>query len=146
MSEFNTLRKKAEKMAEEEHQRRIKRATEVARKLLKVMAAEFDTIPLGDIAQDNPEHRELAKKLLTVFLEEDIAYSDFDFSFQIALQAVSFPSNLAQESMKESFQRCLTGLFGKPARDVTTKEIDALLKKAAEVSPEAKAEEKPVVE
>ena len=124
MSEFSKLRKHAEKMGEEEHDRRVKRAVEVARKLLAVLATEFATLPLGDIEQDNADHQEMAKKLLTVFLEEDIPYSDSDLTCQIALQAASFPLNIAQNSMKESFQRCLTGLFGKPARDVSTKEIE----------------------
>lgn len=146
MSDFAQLRKRMEKMDKEEHEVRIARAIEVARKLLKTLAAEFDTIPLGDIEQSDAGHKEVAKKLLQVILDENLAYSDLDLCFQVAMQAISFPANIAQESMRESFQRCLTGLFGKPARNVTAKEMDELLKKANEVEPESTTSEEKVVE
>jgi hypothetical protein len=136
MADFAQIRKHEEKMDSEDHKARVARATLVARKLLATLATEFETIPLGDIEQTDPAHKEMAKKLLKVLLEENIPYSDLDFCFQVAMQAISFPAVMVQESMKESFQRCLTGLFGKPARDVTAQEMDVLLKKADTIEPE----------
>lgn len=136
MSNFAEIRKHQEKQNDEEHKIRVERAVVVARKLLATLATGFETIPLGDIEKTDKAHGEMAKKLLAVILEENLPYSDMDFCFQVAMQALSFPATIVQDSLKESFQRCLTGLFGKPARNVTAQEMDELLKKADAVDPE----------
>lgn len=129
MANFDRIRKEQEKNLEAAHQVRIERCVKTARKILAALATEIETVPMGDVKQDHPGYDSLTKKFLAVMLEDNIHWVDRDFVFQLALQALSFPANIAQDSLNHSWNNAITGLFGKPVRELLASEVDAALKK-----------------
>jgi hypothetical protein len=129
MADFNEIQKGMQKQIDSEHAKRLARAVPVARKILKLIGEEADTIPLGDIERNDPGIEAVSRKLLALILEENVHWVDKDFVFQLALQALSFPADIAQTSLKNSWETVVTGLFGKVVQDLTAQEVDGYLKK-----------------
>jgi len=130
------------KITEDEHKARIQRCSETARKLLKLMAEDFDTIALGDTDAHEETHHALAKKSLKFMLDENVNWIDTELIFQIALQAISAPAEIAKHSMKNSWDRVISGLFGKHVSKLTVSEVDQALKKGDDIYAKEEAVEK----
>jgi hypothetical protein len=126
---FSKIRKSDEKKMEKQHKERLNRCIPVARKLLKIIGEHAPVVPLGDVEQTDEGYALISKDFLSVLLKEDIHWSDREFIFQLMMQAVSFPKEIASQSMERSWQVAIAGLVGKPAFELKASEVDALLRR-----------------
>ncbi len=136
---FNKVRKqrqKEQKEIDKQHEERLARCIPVARECLNVLLSKTATLPMGDDVQFSEDYYKLATEFLTIFLKNNINWSDREFILQLAMQPFEYPKNIALNSIGLSWDRALTGVFGKPVQQLTMVDVDKLLRKADVVDPE----------
>lgn len=136
---FNQImrRQKDEKMsvAEDEHQERLLRCIPAARKILKIIA---DNRPfLGDVIDKktglafgdaHESYIKIAGMILVEMFNSNLLFTDKQFVFQLAKQAMSLSEEKVMNSLDRSLERAETMLFGKDIMSLTLSDIDLVLK------------------
>ena len=87
-------------------------------------------LPIGDVhAHDNAKFDHVAGKVLQIFLENEIKYSDKEFMFQLVLQPFDVIRETVVLSLKKSMDIVMERLLTKDFRDVTTKDMDDVMRR-----------------
>jgi hypothetical protein len=127
---FAKIRKGLEKDDEKLHKERLDRCRPVAREVSALL--EGLQLPIGDDVQNEKAYEEASIKVLQLFLDRDVRWVDREFIFQLALQPMSFVKEIVSNSLQNSWNQTITGLFGKKTSDLTMADVDNAMKKMSE--------------
>lgn len=139
MAGFKQIRKRMEEaQIEKQHEEKLIRCIPAAREMLTVFSKHSLGVPMGDVAPNDEGYVPVAEDMLAVLLKHDVRWSEREFVFQLMLQAVNFPKDLALQSLDRSWNAVITALVGKPALELKTSEVDALIRKGDTITEQSK--------
>lgn len=130
---FNKIQKSIQKTIDKESKARLERCIPVAQEIMRMIAS--DSPPIGDIADKRGEilkdvsdkYDELAAKILTLMLKNNLNYFDKEFIFQLVMQMVEKTKDKVIKSMERSFDRASEKKWGKDMMDLTMEDIHNIL-------------------
>jgi hypothetical protein len=134
---FTEIQKYNAKKEQEAHDARMSRVVPVAKKLIKLIASKIDDVTLGDIDSSDDSQIKLTQDCLRMFLEESrtsgFKVSDRHLVWQLALQSLSIPQELANNSLDRGTNEAMTAMIGKPYEDLELVELDEFFKRAQDI-------------
>jgi hypothetical protein len=135
--DFKKIVKAKTKDIDKEYQERLARCRPVAQKILEMIAAE--NLPIGDIMERGQgeitilkdgvaeKYENLAIKILTMMLDENLKYSERNFVFQLVRQPYEQVGEKVIRSVDRSFTRANEAKWGKDELDITMKDVHEVL-------------------
>lgn len=133
---FRKLRAKTEKEQDKLYKETLERCVPIAKEITKLIGEHAETYPFGSDAQASDESHTLSTKIITLFIERGVRWTDRDFIIQLALQPIDGVKTIMAQSFDRSWNLVLTGILDKKISELTFPEVDALLKKGQDLTPE----------
>ena len=130
---FEKMKKKMDKEIDKKHAERMARAVPQAKAVLKMILSKLDEMELGDVTADDTAFHGISKDILSYFVEENVRWSDREFIFQLAMQAIDFPRQIIERANNQNWDFAVAGATGKKYVDLGFKDVDALVKKGVEI-------------
>ena len=124
---LDKVQKNLEKEQEKEYKKQLERCIPFAKLVLKtVLEADLDMGDNKDL--DEKKYQDTGLKVIAALMESNVAFTDRQFIFQLALQPISKIQELVVESLTKSFNIASEKKWGKDMMDITINDINNVLK------------------
>ncbi len=126
------ISEQVEKIETDGYKARVDRCRPIAQKLLDILHANKASVKMGENDEVKKSVTPIAEQVIAMFLENDIAWGDRQFIFQLALQPMAHLGEVLETSFEISWDRALSHKWGKDAIDLHISDVhNALVDGAA---------------
>lgn len=126
---FKKIIKAKEDEVTDKSKKRLKLLSPLAVKIIKIIS---DSNPLvGDFTEEERIacYSPIAKKVLEEMRDVNMKQYDSTFLFSLVNQAIENTSDIVFAALNRSLEECDKIVYGKEKRELTTQDIDSILKK-----------------
>lgn len=118
-----------DKDIKDEAKKRLERCIPIAKEMILLISISDVVLGEADAVVNAKVYDDIAEKMLKKMLNANIPYSDRQFIFQLAMQAIEMTQEKVIKSIERSYEIARDKMWGKSYFDVNLKDIDDQLKK-----------------
>lgn len=101
--------------------------SKLAKDVMKIIATSDLRLGTRDIPNEHITHKEIVKRVLTLYLKEDLHKADIELIRQLMIQAVNIVNNALTATVEFSENMALEKLWGKHPDEVTLNDISNMM-------------------